>query len=78
MFGWTIQKRVTLLLSCLMMLIIINIVSMFEIAKTGYFTYLEREHMLGVESIQLNIDKISAAPQNLEKITQYIDTNSKD
>lgn len=77
MFGWTIQKRVTVLVSFLMVLIVINIVSMFEIAKTGYFTYLEREYIIGVESININIDKISASPENTELLKRYISNESR-
>lgn len=58
------------------MLIIINIISMFEIAKTGYFTFLEREHIVGVESIQLNIDRISKPNQSFNDIKNYIDRES--
>ena len=78
MTEWNIKKKVTTLLISLIMLIIVNIISMFEIAKTGYFTYLEREYMVGVQSIQLNVDKILAAPQDINVMKAYVDNEDAD
>jgi methyl-accepting chemotaxis protein len=78
MLEWNIKRKVTVLLVSLIMLIVVNIISMFEIAKTGYFTYLEREYMVGVQSIQLNVDKITADPQNNSAIKRYIDNENTD
>jgi len=78
MLEWNIKKKVTILLVSLVTLIIINIISMFEIAKTGYFTHLEREHFIGVESIQLNLERITAHPENVNDIQGYISTEDND
>ncbi|MGX9416638.1 methyl-accepting chemotaxis protein [Vibrio sp. WJH972] len=73
MFVWSIKKKLSVLLISLITLIMINIFGMFEIAKTGYFTYLEREYLIGVESIQLNLDRMSVPNQSLNEIKSYID-----
>ena len=58
MSSWTVQKRFTLLLVSLVILLAMNIVSMLQISKTGYFTYLEREHLIGIETVNINVDNI--------------------
>lgn len=57
MNNWSVQKQFTVLLSVLVGLLAICVIGMIEIAKTGYFTYLEREHVIGVETILLNIER---------------------
>lgn len=75
MSNWTVQKKFTLLLMSLIILLVMNIVSMLQISKTGYFTYLEREHLIGIETINLNIDKIKRA-NNTANFSHLIDNES--
>ena len=77
MQNWSIQKKITVLLTGLVMLILTNIIGMLEIAKTGYFTYLEREHLVAVETIKRGINKLSVQVSK-EEIHRIIDNdNSK-
>jgi methyl-accepting chemotaxis protein len=75
MTDWSIQKKVTTLLVSLMLLVVINIIGMFEIAKTGYFTFLEREHLVGVETVKLGLDRLEN-PQNQLKINTITDSEN--
>lgn len=78
MKSWSINKKVTTLLVSLLVLTIMNITSMVEIAKTGYFTYLEREYMVGVESIHLNINRIKTNVDNLPIMSNLISNVDSD
>jgi methyl-accepting chemotaxis protein len=72
---WSVEKKFTVLLINLVLLIIINIIGMVEIAKTGYFTYLEREHFAGVETVKLNIDKLTQLNDS-DDIKNFIDNEN--
>jgi methyl-accepting chemotaxis protein len=58
MNNWSVKKKFAILLSALVVLVMFNIIGMFEIAKTGYFTYLERQHLVGLETVNANIKKL--------------------
>lgn len=75
MSSWTVQKRFLLLLVSLIILLSMNIVSMLQISKTGYFTYLEREHLIGIETVNINIDKIKRADDSIN-FSNFIDNQS--
>jgi methyl-accepting chemotaxis protein len=60
-----------------MLLVVTNIIGMFEIAKTGYFTFLEREHLVGVESVKLGLDRLQLTQENID-INAITDTESSD
>ena len=63
MNNWSVKKKFTVLLSALVVLVLFNIIGMVEIAKTGYFTYLERQHLVGLETVNINLEKLKSAPQ---------------
>lgn len=67
----------TALLSSLIVLVLFNIVGMIEIAKTGYFTFLEREHLVGLETVKGNLEKIERSNDQNE-IAKLLDNNSSD
>ena len=77
MKNWTIKKKLTVLLSSLIILILFNIVGMIEIAKTGYFTFLEREHLVGIETAKANLEKIEQSNDPVE-IAKLLDNESSD
>ena len=74
MTAWTVQKRFTYLLICLISLLIINVVSMLQISKTGYFTFLEREHLIGIETVSNRVDDINRVSEGAS-ISKLIDNN---
>lgn len=77
MENWTVQKKFTVLLSSLIVLLVMNIISLIEVGKTGYFTFLEREHGIGIETIRLSIESIERA-SNQDDFLKYIDTSHQD
>jgi methyl-accepting chemotaxis protein len=64
MNNWSVKKKFTVLLSALVVLVLFNIIGMVEIAKTGYFTYLERQHLVGLETVNTNIEKLELSADN--------------
>ncbi|MFC3121436.1 methyl-accepting chemotaxis protein [Agaribacter flavus] len=81
MKNWSIQKMFSVLFVSLIVLLIINIVGMLTIAKTAYFTFLEREHIVeiikirdAVGNIQLasHADQISTRPTLIENANTVI------
>ena len=77
MKNWTIKKKLTVLLSSLIVLVLFNIVGMIEISKTGYFTFLEREHLVGIETVKRNLEKIERSNDQNE-IAKFLDNNASD
>ena len=76
MNNWTVQKKFTVLISSLVVLSVMSLVSMVEIAKTGYFTFLEREHYVGINTIMLRLVDIEHSSQ--EDISQFLDADHSD
>jgi len=64
MNNWSVKNKFKVLLVALVLLLIVNIISMVEINKTGYFTFLEREHLVGIEIIQNNFDSLKESKNN--------------
>ena len=77
MKSWTIKKKLTILLSSLIILLLFNIIGMIEIAKTGYFTFLEREHLVGIERAKINLNKIKEV-NDKNKIMKLLDHDAPD
>lgn len=74
MQSWSVNKKFTVLIASLVILILFNIVGMVQIAKTGLFTYLEREHLVGMETTKLSIERIQQAPPGAD-INSLLDTS---
>jgi methyl-accepting chemotaxis protein len=77
MNNWSVKKKFTVLLSALIVLVVFNIIGMVEIAKTGYFTYLERQHLVGLETVTANITKLRLEPDDSD-FSQILNRSSSD
>ncbi len=77
MSEWCIETKFKVLLISLFVLLVMNIISMIEINKTGYFTFLEREHGIGIETILININKLESLPEDGE-VSPLLNRNSSD
>lgn len=77
MNNWSVKKKFTVLLSALVVLVLFNIVGMVEIAKTGYFTFLERQHLVGLETVNANIKKLESLPEG-DDFSNILSTTSQD
>ncbi|MEP2653036.1 MAG: methyl-accepting chemotaxis protein [Paraglaciecola sp.] len=78
MSTWSIKKKFMILLASLGALCLTNVISMIEISKTGYFTYLERQHLVGVETIRLSLERIKASNPDNNEFISFLDTNNPD
>ena len=77
MDDWSVKKKFKVLLISLISLLIINIISMIEINKTGYFTFLEREHGIGIETILINIGRLERLEEG-QSSAEILDKNNSD
>ncbi|TDF41832.1 methyl-accepting chemotaxis protein [Alteromonadaceae bacterium M269] len=77
MKDWSVKKKFTVLLSALVVLVVFNVIGMIEIAKTGYFTFLERQHLVGIETVNLNIERLKRAPDDAD-FSEILDKRSND
>jgi methyl-accepting chemotaxis protein len=65
MKNWSIQRTFLVLFISLITLLTININGMFSIAKTAYFTFLEREHIVEVIKIRAAVQQSLAISDEL-------------
>lgn len=77
MTDWSVQKRFNVLLGALGLLVLVNIVGMVEIAKTGYFTFLERQHLIGLETIKLSLERLQSETDGA-KYSRFLDNRHND
>lgn len=77
MSEWCIETKFKVLLVSLFMLLVVNIISMVEINKTGYFTFLEREHGIGIETILININKLKSSSDG-DDLSPILNKNDSD
>ncbi|MDJ1177886.1 methyl-accepting chemotaxis protein [Roseofilum sp. BLCC_M91] len=73
-----IGKKLAILGVTVTALILLNMVGMIEIAKTGYFQFLEREHIEFVLLMQVKLDQLQETLHHLDKSidTSLITANS--
>ncbi|MDJ1176116.1 methyl-accepting chemotaxis protein [Roseofilum capinflatum] len=73
-----IGKKLAILGVMVTALILMNIVGMIEIAKTGYFQFLEREHIEFALLMQIKLDQIQETLHHTDKLvnTSLVTANS--
>jgi methyl-accepting chemotaxis protein len=77
MSEWCIESKFKVLLISLFVLLVMNVISMVEINKTGYFTFLEREHGIGIETILININKLETVSDE-DNLPSILSKNNSD